>query len=316
MIANPQNAPTEWVEMRPVTPARVQIDIDKKFKVPLIIHQSHISYKLPKTLADMAQGWIDLNPEFEHRYYDDAAIADYVRKRGAPEFVRAFDHLAKTFPRSGGAFRADMFRVLALAEEGGVWIDADYKPRKPIANLLRPTDQFICGVDETGAPAPSFELIIAVPRHPFLISALDDIISARLYQRRVWKARYIKDYGYLGPDMFSRSVHKIAPRLQPGAERQRALDGYPGFTVTALSKADLGGFDEPKAFLCDHFFDESIDAIAAMGKVSYRRYSLREWSRIAMRDPLYGVRISLWRAAAKLRRGVAAVGAALAARRR
>jgi len=292
MIAAQTDAPTEWVELRPVAPARAQIgegigaDIGKKFKVPLIIHQTHIAYKLPRPLARCVQSWIDLNPEFEHRYYDDAAMDAYVRAHGAPDYVRAFDYIANLHPRASGAIKADLFRLLLLSREGGVWADADRWALKPIMSILRPSDQFICG-SRYNSVSVSFEVIIAAPRHPFITRALDNIIKSNLHEKRF--ASVAGAHLYTGAIPFSKSARALTPVPHPQKSGAYPVIGYPDFTYTMLGGEAIDQWQNHREFLSMHMWPEQLDAIKKMGRVHYFDASLtRAWRYILpylARDP-------------------------------
>ena len=84
-------------------------------------------------------GWIDsvrrLNPDLDHRLYDEAAAAAYIAERLGEREARAFGACAVP------AMQADYFRLCALYAEGGVWIDADTEALAPISGLLQGVPQ-------------------------------------------------------------------------------------------------------------------------------------------------------------------------------
>jgi len=272
-MANAQtNATDDWVEIRPVTPARVQVD--KKFKIPLIIHQSHAFNKLPRLLAECVQSWIELNPEFEHRYYDDQAMADYVHTHGSPEFIRAFEFVAALRSGINGAIKADLFRLLVLSREGGLWVDADYLDIKPIMTFLQPDDQFLCWIcPDDGELRASFECMLAAPGHPFINAALEEIIAAQIYKKWLGLNRFQRlSKEYTGPIPFRRVMRSLAPSPPPRVAGVHNLAGHPHFTYT-IRQNQLNGQ------LKQHMNDMHINAVGAMGMThwgrEYSRWNLR-----------------------------------------
>jgi len=266
------NATDDWVEIRPVTPARVQVD--KKFKIPLIIHQSHAFYRLPSFLAKSIQSWIDLNPEFEHRYYDDQAMADYVRRHGSPEFIRAFDFVANLRPKTNGAIKADLFRLLLISREGGVWADADRRAVRPIMTVLTPDDQFLCGIrPENNELLDSFEIMFGAPGHPFITAALDNIGAAQIHKMRLGRLgvnrRYSLSRNYTGPGPFRRAVRSLAPSPHPRVAGVHKLAERPDFTYTIILPNQLNGQLKACLFLSANMHGGHMSALEAMGMTSY-----------------------------------------------
>ena len=167
---------SEWKEVRAVTPARSKPASD--YKIPLLIHQSHKSRHLPVRMADNIQKWIDMNPEFEHRYYDDEAMLAYVVKHGSERFKSAFHKIEALWGRSCRAFQADLFRYLLLHKEGGVWVDADMVVSEPLLESMQPHDQYVTMF--TWEKSVSQWLIKTMPAHPFITTCLSDAVDAIL----------------------------------------------------------------------------------------------------------------------------------------
>lgn len=95
-------------------------------KIPKIIHQTYKNENFTKNMRDAVESWKKLNSDYEHRFYNDAAIREYISEFDVSEFnftkeelVRCFDKLAV------GAGRADLFRYCVLYNEGGVYTDID-----------------------------------------------------------------------------------------------------------------------------------------------------------------------------------------------
>ncbi len=94
-------------------------DTSLSSKIPLNLWQTYKSQSLPMTAIVARRTWIHLNPEFSCHLFDDADIENYIRERWAPDFLDFFHALPI------GAMKADLWRYLILASEGGVYSDID-----------------------------------------------------------------------------------------------------------------------------------------------------------------------------------------------
>jgi mannosyltransferase OCH1-like enzyme len=101
-------------------------DLSISSQIPLFIWQTYKTTKLPKTAFDAHQTWVDLNPEFSHFLHDDGEIEKYIEENWPSDFLQFFHALPI------GAMKADLWRYLILASEGGVYSDIDSLCLKPI----------------------------------------------------------------------------------------------------------------------------------------------------------------------------------------
>jgi mannosyltransferase OCH1-like enzyme len=150
---------------------------NNKLRIPPVIHQTHKSRAVPDRMSRAIHTWIDLNPEYEHRYYDDEELAAYIYDHGPPDVIAAYEVLLTKYP-SKGAMRADLFRFLLMAREGGVYADVDTVPKTSLAALLDADDQYVSGVGRRNDLHQW--LIITVPGHPFMVKALELAVRAIL----------------------------------------------------------------------------------------------------------------------------------------
>lgn len=95
-------------------------------KIPLIIWQTYKSKTLPLPAIEVQQSWIQLNPEFTCYLFDDADIERYIQQKWSSDFLDLFHALPL------GAMKADLWRYLILATEGGVYTDIDSICLQPI----------------------------------------------------------------------------------------------------------------------------------------------------------------------------------------
>lgn len=94
-------------------------------KIPPKIWQTYKNKELPQPVAEVQKTWTTLNPDFSYFLYDDADIEQYIQKEW-PNFLDFFHALPI------GAMKADLWRYLVLAKEGGVYSDIDSICIQPI----------------------------------------------------------------------------------------------------------------------------------------------------------------------------------------
>lgn len=75
-----------------------------------------------------------LSADFEHRFLDTGARAEYVRRNAPPRVAAAYGRL------TDGAAQADLWRLVALYKEGGVYLDIDATLVKPLSEILAGRD--------------------------------------------------------------------------------------------------------------------------------------------------------------------------------
>ncbi len=113
---------------------------------------------------------IDLNPEYEHQYYSDRRIREFIAQHFDERTLNAFDILIP------GAFKADLFRYCFLYINGGVFIDGDAVAVKPLSLLLRPTDTFV-SAEDNGIGWIHNAFIACTPKHPIMKAAIDRVVT-------------------------------------------------------------------------------------------------------------------------------------------
>lgn len=217
------------------TKAKISI---KNYKIPLVIHQTHKSHKVPTRMARAIKTWIRVNPEFEHRYYDDKELKNYIYENGSLDVIKAFETLEQKYPGKG-AMRADLFRLLVMKNEGGVYADCDTTPKISLLKLLRKEDQYFTGI---GRKKDFHQwLIISIPHHPFIAEALDLAVEAILNDTPA-RGGIGREAGYAGPPMLNKAVltvlkrHRKEKKLKNG--KYKISNGY---TYRVIEGDYLGG---------------------------------------------------------------------------
>lgn len=198
---------TQFVNMQPITHPKKSLVSTKL--IPLIIHQTHKSMSVPPRMKAAMTAWIDKNPEFEHRYYDDDAVRDILLAHKNRDVGKAYKLLKQRYPEKG-AMVADLFRLVIIDLHGGVYADVDTRPypdSEPLYELIDDNDHYISGI---GTRNDLHQwCIVSVPNHPFVIHALNETLDTILNDT---KDDIIKTFGVEGiggPPRFDYSVRKL-----------------------------------------------------------------------------------------------------------
>ena len=158
--------------------------------LPKLIHQTFPG----KALAPDIQANIDalrsLNPGWQHKLYDDAEIARFIRQAYGDKVYERFDRINPVY----GAAKADLFRYLLLYKLGGFYIDIKSSMNRPLDSVLKPDERFLIAQWPSGPDAefpgagwhPEIDYIeggefqqwfvLATPGHPFLKAVIENIL--------------------------------------------------------------------------------------------------------------------------------------------
>lgn len=130
-----------------------------------------------------------LNPDWDYRFYDDAAVIAYLETN----YPWAVDYWHRIDARYGAA-RADWFRYLLMYREGGVYLDIKSGLEKPLDEVIQDNDRFLLshwrngkGSEHEGwgihrqlqSDRGEFQQwhIVCEPGHPYLRAAIDRVRS-------------------------------------------------------------------------------------------------------------------------------------------
>lgn len=101
--------------------------------IPKIIHQTTSDKaRLHPALRENIQRIKALNPDWEHRLYDNAECRAFIEAHYDKETLRVYDRIS---PRYGAA-KADFFRYLVMYRVGGVYLDIKSTVVKPLSSVI------------------------------------------------------------------------------------------------------------------------------------------------------------------------------------
>jgi mannosyltransferase OCH1-like enzyme len=129
--------------------------------IPRIIHQVWVGPSpLPERFAAYQETWRRLHPDWELRFWTEDNLPPDLRRPEAYERLRS------------PVERCDILRLEVLWRDGGVYVDTDFEALRPIDELLGDLDFFVGYI---GPGRPAHGLMGAVPRHPIIGRALEEI---------------------------------------------------------------------------------------------------------------------------------------------
>ncbi len=158
--------------------------------IPKIIHQTYHKAPWPAGLAENVATLQRLNPDWEYRFYDDAAAEIFIAQHYGERVSRLYDRIDARY----GAARADLFRYLLLYRLGGVYLDMKSTADQPLDHFIRPDDTFLLshwhykpgeqyegwGVHRELSAVGLIEFqqwhVICAPGHPFLKAVIETVL--------------------------------------------------------------------------------------------------------------------------------------------
>jgi hypothetical protein len=229
-------------------------------RIPKRIYQTWKTREVPSKVADTITELRNNNPTYEYYLFGDKECREYLIKNYDKEYIDAFDDLIP------GAFKADFWRYAILAKEGGVYIDLDMKPLKPLDYILGDSD-FITIKDRIGHTDKYaiFQAFIAtVPNHPFLIETRNYVLGN--IQKHYHGGSPL---GITGPLAMGRSIKRVLKYcpLKIGDTNSKRLGKY-----KILLWVDAGGNlfpknGEPVIATTDCIVDTNNVQVFATGKI-------------------------------------------------
>ena len=99
-------------------------------KIPKIIHQSFKIRLLPEYLSAAVHTWINLNPDYEYRYYDNGDRRKLIVDHFDNKVVKAYDMLIND------EYRCDFWRFCVIYVYGGIYADIKTEAIFPLKNII------------------------------------------------------------------------------------------------------------------------------------------------------------------------------------
>ena len=186
--------------------------------IPRLFHQIWINREdpvLPATFQAYADKWRALHPEWQYRLWNLENI-DFPLRRAELLDVSA-----------NYAQMADVLRLEILYRYGGVYLDTDFEPLRPIDPILDGVSQFFCSEDGLHI---SSGIIGAVPGSPLILRLLDGISPSIGHEAATLESGPLYITRNLLGEGFGGDVSLLPSRLfypYGWKERHRAQESFP-----------------------------------------------------------------------------------------
>lgn|GEM_PF-931812 len=166
--------------------------------IPRIVYTAHLAQsRLPDRFRAWSAAWREHHPEWDVRV---VTLDDREPVFNHEQWAESF----KLPGPAGAASRLNILRYELLAREGGVFVDPDRLPLRPIDDLLSGVRAFCSTTQQRGRPHLLSPAVLgAVPNHPALWHCVRDLAHSIATFRGVWDqtgpgylSRLIRDHGH------------------------------------------------------------------------------------------------------------------------
>lgn len=137
--------------------------------IPRILHQFWVGPPMPSAYREFAAGWRRLHPAWDYRLWTEDELPP-LRNRAL------YDAASELWPDAVNLqrqFRSDVLRYELLEQFGGVWVDTDFEPRKPLDGLLAGVSCFAAWEIQDSSLCNA--IMGAEPGHPFVERLVDGL---------------------------------------------------------------------------------------------------------------------------------------------
>ena len=142
----------------------VEDNTDYATLIPRTLHFVWIGSPTPSDVSARIERWAALNPDYEIRLWGD-------------EDVRSSDlsNVERAYACESWAQTADLLRYSIVSKYGGIYLDSDMEPLRPLSTIEIRCDLVVCN-ETTYEPAPymSIGYLAARPGHPSLAACVAD----------------------------------------------------------------------------------------------------------------------------------------------
>lgn len=203
--------------------------------IPRIIHQTARNLdSLPEEIRQNIEALKALNPGWEHRFYSDEAVREYIGEHFGERIRRAVGRINPRY----GVVLADFFRYLVCYREGGVYLDIKSGLTRPLDEVLLEDDVYLLSQwdNRLGRPTRGWGQfqdvariaggefqqwqIVAAPGHPFLNRTIQEVLFNMEQYHPSWFGTGHQGVARVsGPIAYSLSIAPMLPlhRFRPVA---------------------------------------------------------------------------------------------------
>jgi mannosyltransferase OCH1-like enzyme len=139
-------------------------------KIPLKIHQTNESRYVDYNIYKASEINKRINLEYEYFFYDKQERKDFISKY-FPQYMKHYESIIP------GAYKVDLFRLLVLYQEGGVYLDDKMFCIVSLREILEPTDELYMMKDKVvGSTSIQNGFICSIQAHPVIKMCIDRYI--------------------------------------------------------------------------------------------------------------------------------------------
>jgi mannosyltransferase OCH1-like enzyme len=135
--------------------------------IPKRLHYVWVGSKLPSRQRGFIDSWRETNPGFEIVEWNEDNIDMKI-----PAIARAY-------ARRRWATVADIARLIAVYQQGGIYLDTDFRVFRPLDGLLRHPCFFVFQYEQHPTDWVCNGVFGAVPGHPFVARAMETAMRIR-----------------------------------------------------------------------------------------------------------------------------------------
>ena len=152
-----------------------KIKLDKTFLnqeqvIPKTIIQTRKSNKMSHACFNAIHTFIDLNPEYEYKFYDDDDCIDFIKINFNNNVLDAYNKIIPT------AYKADLFRYCVLYIYGGCYFDIKQILRVPLREIINPNEDIILTQD-TYKTGYYNAIMLSKPKHPLMLKLINQVVQ-------------------------------------------------------------------------------------------------------------------------------------------
>jgi mannosyltransferase OCH1-like enzyme len=186
------------------------------YNIPNIVHQTFCSKILPEEIVNVIKHNKNICKYCKFLFYDDNDCETIIKDYFNDEIYNTYKKINPSY----GAMRADFFRYCILYLYGGIYLDIKSKIIYPIFKLINKDD--LCILDlprsylepwRTNSPTYEQWLLIFSPRHPYLLTVINQIhkyVSNNYIPEKINGVKLStkgKILNITGPDSFTKAIN-------------------------------------------------------------------------------------------------------------
>lgn len=190
--------------------------VQNGFKIPNIVHQTFCSEILPQEIVNIIEKNKIICRNCKFIFYNDSDCELLIKDNFNEEIYNTYKKINPSY----GAMRADFFRYCVLYLYGGIYLDIKSVIKYPLFRIINKDDICILDIPRTTLEpwrtnTPTYEqwLLIFAPRHPYLLSMINQIYK---YVNENYIPKSInnislstkgKILNITGPDAFTKAIN-------------------------------------------------------------------------------------------------------------